>query len=1069
MIVRFNVRNEYDDIINSYVSNNMATVSDYLVRINQLTTTNLEILKVLNQAFQSKQDHLSVNLDGMDYTIPSFISLENKINVLQENFENLVHIHESGEAFVNLDGNSRVLELRGYTHTPSSLVLPEIETFSVEQNHVFKDFITPLVHMTFSMQNVPNDITQVNVKKVIPHNEELRERMKSELQYLDDDGNIQYKTSTQYQYQTLYKILAGYEKDTDYTEYDSIQTMPIRKNVGSGNYIVAEIISDEINENLENIITVRFAQGQEGFMSSLSYKLFDETIQRPLRIGDRLVTWDDSAKVEIIELRPSTNTIVFKVLSGEYLNLVAWRGSGQISDLSKMKFFSPVNFDQDKYIKVPLEEDDLIFVALAPLNPRLRVQAPWGTGLIINTFSLMNSDESFETYYKQNVQNLGDVLKEVSSVMSNTLSGMSGTEFNKITSAVPVVSMDDIQVLQINEHLDNSTTVQNIRSLYSQKKQYESDLNEIQTKINEINTQLAGISFDDTSDLRVVYTSQLSEYSLRKNELVASITKTIEAISQAANDSVIPIEAPKYRIRGFFDWTSFAEEVDPRLLDHICGIKVQYRYKNIDQEQGNAKAFGDKFIFSDWNDMEGFIAKRTAAWKDRFQYGPEGGTYNTNNINVPSFNQIDIPISQGETVDIRLRVIYDYGSPFVEVFSAWSEIVNVGFPDEFLKNVQVIDIIKENNNDIETNRFKSIISEQGIPQHINDKVTDQDITYFHKPESIASGFYTEERRIIPLKDKLSDMDNTIKNLENEIQGTGSNAIAVSLVNGDVTNTLYPFQVNQISVAPYSDFNVETNETEGSYTFHDKWVSTILNIVLTNQSDRTVKLFSLFPGRRDVLLNDLVNARYKLEHYCVDPKYGVPNASLDEDKRGVWINYPGNNEDVLTLQGANQFIYFRLDDINDGEKYYAQGDQSEYARLSDSAVFVKPSKTSDGKLMPWNEKKTQAYLYPSVREKYALCIESDTNNAYITLAPGEELIVPMVFTYAVKSGESISKTISFDIRTSLYQDPSNYVFQVTAKNTASVQDKLITTNRKNLFGITGLFGRRGVKYNTTVVK
>ena len=79
------------------------------------------------------------------------------------------------------------------------------------------------------------------------------------------------------------------------------------------------------------------------------------------------------------------------------------------------------------------------------------------------------------------------------------------------------------------------------------------------------------------------------------------------------------------------------------------------------------------------------------------------------NINEPSFNQIDIPISQGETVDIRLKLVYDYGYPFVQTSSLWSPIVNIEFPSEFLKDIKILDIISENNNDIETNRFNNII------------------------------------------------------------------------------------------------------------------------------------------------------------------------------------------------------------------------------------------------------------------------------------------------------------------------------------------------------------------------
>ena len=73
--------------------------------------------------------------------------------------------------------------------------------------------------------------------------------------------------------------------------------------------------------------------------------------------------------------------------------------------------------------------------------------------------------------------------------------------------------------------------------------------------------------------------------------------------------------------------------------------------------------------------------------KDGYKFEMEA---NNDNINEPSFNQIDIPISQGETVDIRLKLVYDFGYPFVHTSSTWSKIVNIKFPEEYLKDVQIL-------------------------------------------------------------------------------------------------------------------------------------------------------------------------------------------------------------------------------------------------------------------------------------------------------------------------------------------------------------------------------------------
>lgn len=1064
----------------------MATVSDYLVSLQKLTKTNLDLLSAINQSFFTKQEHLQVNVDEQQYIIPSFISLENKINALQENFESLVHIYESGEAWMNIDGNSRVLELRGYTHTPPHLTLPNISTFGVSQNDIFKDFLTPVPYINFSLAEISNDITYVRVKKVIPLSDDLKSLFRGylETQTTDDNGVIttQIMPSGQVTWGEIYKMLDGWTEDVDYISYEKNYQLPIRKNIGEGTWVIDTITEDIVDENLDNYITLKLRNDLTDYRTDLTYTLFDQSIQKNLKAGDIIITYDDTAKLQVVETYPSTNSIRLKVLNGEYLNFVAWSGQGTISDLSKIRFYSSTDFDKDKYINIPLEEDDLIFVAVAPLNTRMNVQSPWGGGLIISTsqLTLQDSTTKFMEYYKENVKNIGDILNNISNMMSGSAITSSPDEFQSWINATPVINTNDLEVLQINSHLNNSTTIQNIRSLYSQKKSLQSELSEIQTKITEIQTTLADISFDDTSGLRSAYESQLTEYNNKKNELTTSITKTIDSIAQEANDADIPIEDAKYRIRGFFDQNTFEDQLGiDSIKGHVCGIEYQYRYKNADSTQGNARAINDKFIFSDWNKIE-HIDSKVSSYSNGFKYQPEYTDYDTNNINVPSFNQIDIPITQGETVDIKLRVIYDYGYPFVKTMSQWSEIVNIQFPEEFNKNVQITDIIEENNNDIETNRFKNIINEQGITDHINDKITDQSITYFHKPENIASGFYTEERRIIPLRDKLTSMDNNIIQLQDEILGTAADAIQVSVSIGDGNNILNPWQLNKISVQDWGSLyssaqDIATAEntsvTIGSYEFDTKTniASIVLNLTLTNISSRTVKLYSMFPGSRSTILNNLRRYRFDPKDYCI-----VNEEIADEsNSKGIWLRTPDTliNEDSTMkiqsnyyLQTANQFITFRINDLNDATEYYKDGDQKS---VNNILSLDKKYTSSDeflangGSLESSINAQWYAWLYPMLKEQYSLCLDGDTVNDYITFAPGEQIIIPLIFEYilygvpqtdmpAITTGY-ISKIISFDLRTSLYNDPVNYIFQVTAKNSAKAADKLILNNLNN-YGI-----------------
>ena len=111
-----------------------------------------------------------------------------------------------------------------------------------------------------------------------------------------------------------------------------------------------------------------------------------------------------------------------------------------------------------------------------------------------------------------------------------------------------------------------------------------------------------------------------------------------------------------------------------------------------------------------------------------------------------------------------------------------------------------------------------------------------------------------------------------------------------------------------------------------------------------------------------------------------------------------------------------------------------------------------------------EKNKGMVIYPSLLTRYGLCLNSNYVQDYLTINPGEEIIVPLYCEYKVtKDSDSISKIMSFDLRTSLYKDPINYTFKVIAKYANSEQDYLQIKNKKRLWErLTD-----SLKYNQTV--
>jgi hypothetical protein len=1119
----------------------MSSINEYLLQLQSLTKTNLEILQALNNSFSSKQNRLAVNINGSTYSIPSFISLENKVNALQANFENLVHAPETGEAYFNFDGDSRAIEVRGYNHVPYHIILDNVKQYNVEQNDIFKDFLTPCPYINFSLGELPNDITTVNIKKIVPLSDDLKNIFKK---YIDGGA------STQVDYSSIHKIIDVYDDNIDYIEYDTIKKLPLRKNVGTGIYAIETIISDEVDVDLDEYIKLKIRTDLSGVNNKLTYKLFDDTIEKTLQPGDELVTFDNSAKLIVTEVNTIENILTVKVAHGEYLNLAESHNYSMVSDSCKLRFFAPAEFGEYKYVNVPLEEDRYVFIAIAPVNDRMNVQGSWGTGVMLDVDSLKNSaGVNFRQYYDNNVKNIGDVLYEISSMMSNTLTKYSKNEFDRFTKAVPSIDTSVLKVTQINNHINNSSTIQTIRTLYSSKKADQQELNRIQQQIQDVNRAIASIPLDDINGQRENYNAILSDYNSQKIELIKRITTASEGIAVAANDSVVPIEAAKYHIRGFFDPVKFSNSVDIE-VKHICGIKVQYRYRNSESTQGSALSFSDEkngdntFVFSDWNVMTSFENPKIAKYESNYVF--ESQEYN-GKTGDPSYNQIDIPISQGEVVEIRLKVLYDFGRPFVEVTSDWSSIAMVEFPVELTRDVQILDIIKENNSDIETNRFNKMIEDSGIIQHIESGILDQNSKFYHKADDIASGFLTSEQKVISLSNKLQEMDSLLNSMYDEMHGVNSVTPTVSIEHNGSLNILKPYQDNYVGLDAYSEIASNSNTMNGVYTVTKNGVvSTVINISIKNNSDHVMKIYPMFPGQRDKYLHELKYSvfdasEYQLQYRIEGNNGGGDNPSRTGNVCAVWMRYlqnyntensakytgegsssgTNNNTVQYTPQTCNQIITFRICDKYDGTEYnklheklsgstnsgtnneanqHPGGDSNPNTNTSISTGsstssiiwFPKgshvPSIPEEEKDELYNKETSQdlriptsannsnhdeyiktRYLamYPAIKDKYSLCIDSDETKVYYELRPTSEVIIPVLVEYYLDEDvNEVTKTLSFDMRTSLYQEPLNYTFNVTAKYEDSTQDKVIRSNRKNT-GVNGV--ANWSKYQTVEIK
>ena len=1006
------------------------TINECLESIQNLTRQNMKLLDTINKAFTTKREHLVVNINDTQYVIPSFISLENKINSLQQNLENIVNAPATGEVFTYFDGTTQRIELGGYSCSPNRVEPTTDHSFGVTANDIFKDFLNPLPYTRMSMQSLPNNIKNVSVKKVALKNQDLIDRVKAVIGYQEATEETPEDITKQISYADLVKVLYLYEEDKDYVDYDTLMRIPLRGQNATGNYTINTVNSNWHDKNFVEYYNITVDQ-------PLTYTINDGTIERNMQVGDKLVTMNDKIIMEIIEVQPLTNTMTVQILYGGYVDLTT---SVQSQQLGQLKFYASVDFDNTKYVDVPLEEDQYICVFVSAINDTTNVRSAWGTGMFYNTYALTKDEVTFKDYYK-NVNNIGDTLYDITKLMNSAMYNITAEEMDRIVSYKPAIDSEDLTVTQINKHLNDSETVQNIRNLYAQKNKYKTELDTVQISIDNVNAILSDLNFSNSDNNRAIYESQLSDLNTKKAELTASILSITNEINNNVNNADTPIENAKYHIRGFLS-TDIPEDIKALETSFdVIKIDVEYRYKNRNRTTGNAEVLGEDSIYSDWNKMQSIYRDKDMVRNDddtlKYPYQFEYEETN-DNLNVISFNQVDIPITQGEVVDIRYRYEYSLGHPFVRIYSDWSDIYTQTFPEEYLQDVAILTIVEENNDDIKKNAINQLLEQKGLIAHEEDKLVDQNITYFHKPEHIASGFYTDERRVIPLYDVLQSLYGRVQELETEVLGGISNSLVVTLYDDLSNMTLQRDKLNEFTTWSYtSNTNkkplgeILTGEHSGSV--YDKEIAySQLMLNLYNDGDYNMKLYTLFPGSNTDPLTVNSPSKFNPEEYVYE---GV----LVSNNNGVYIQSTDTDKHIQYL---NQILYFRVKDNMTNEDLYTYntnnytddylGTNSIQKSIGGANILPTASDALFAQVTDGDCLKNLSVLYPYIGDTNTLSIENGSN--FIVLQPGDSIDIPLSFYYYVSStgaNSKTSQTLEFDIRTSLFTDPDTYKFKVTA--------------------------------------
>lgn len=897
------------------ITNN--SLKEYYTKLHGMYVQCYDMMKAMNQSLQTKDSEISLvvtNPTGGQETlrIPSFLYLESKIEDLSTDFSSIIDLPDSGSAWLQSNSDLYKIEMLKNDVAPVSPIMSNTNLIALYKDNTFiKDLVSPKTYIKINISNMLNIQSSMLMKKIVFY-----------------DSDVYKAVSSYTSYEDIKTALYNYTNGTDYEEYESTLDTPIRKNKYRSSFSIVEIPSQEevgtdnpwTNDSTEKL------NYKLKFDTFEYYDVDDSTITYSLKTGDLLSMPGQSTSWKVKSTNYEDMTCVIEEVAGH-------TALQSVSENSAMVFNI---YDKDysvyHYVEVPLEENQYICVLLA--NITNNIQSDWSTPLFIDLNSIYVMDNggnyikdsygnklTYLQYYQEYCVNIGDLILALTETMFPQVSNFTSTQLNNFQNSdniqVAVSNTFDgetiLQVVPINKHLVDDGTNDEIKELHVAKNNYNQQLNTLQANINQIYNTLTTTDFSkETSFTQSDLKNKLTNYYTQRTSLQKQLSSIVDQINTKSAGLTVTGNEVKYRVRGITNITSLETAIES-IYDgdnvDIVGLDVEYKYKSTTKDTTSLDSINSS-TFTDWNKLYNIDRQREVKISNT-GFKVDFVDYNTTD-NIVKWNQIDIPIKQGEDVIIRLRYKYSIGQPFFNMYTPWSDEKTVVFPDQYKEDVDLTTILDENSDDTVTSAFTNTLINEGYSEHIQDKIISSDQTFFHMPSSIYSGFNTSENKMISLADKLQDLNSSIETYKTVLDNETNSKFEVYLNVDDKSILLSQGNKNVINL-----FNNEH--------ISDIFIKKKMNIVIKNTGEVRLNLYSIFPGSTETYMLDS-----SLNYY--------------ENNIGNYERVPILINNEVSAQTLGQWIYFRSNSPWTGETiFYTTTDQDTSDKNAISGVNGTASK------------------------------------------------------------------------------------------------------------------------------
>lgn len=940
---------------NSRISNSL---SYFLEQALILEKNSLETVAKVSDAVTSQKDTVTITLTDpndpkktITYSIPSFGYLKSEIERLDNSIKTISNLESGSGSRIQLsDGTYRkIVASKLDSEAPTITTTNNITNFNFKSNWLFEDMMNPYLYANVDLSNcVPTETERVLIQRYI-----LNCVNNKQLNYFDSIKN----NSTKIDYKGFLKGLLNngitYVLDENY--YD---LPPIRRRY-SGEFTIDRILENTLTPDGKNILgrlilkSLSYTDNNSGIENTVTLAKNDilEIKENPATTR-YMVTYVDVATNEIKVKRlegytPITNKTIFKISSNQ---------------VKKISVEIPVSFDRR----------EVIFIK--SIDPDSNIpSSKWSPGIAFYTNDLKYTSpqgvtSKLETFYQKNVVDFGNIILSYSKDFYPSV-------IEGIKPDAPVLHYDseddsasDFKIVQINKQLAEGTEANTFKKLIADKENALSQINNNNKLVEQQKELIQTTKFTTTAE-KLNAQNKLAEYVKNQGTYTALYNSIVNQIK--SQYAATYIEKPKYRVRGF--WSIPAPKISKSSgPQQIIQFKVRYRYlsesgvANKEEEftylDGTTNATGR---FSNWNEVLTPMRRRVKG---------SDGTYSWEKVNTAdpdqiNINQLDLPIQNGEQIEIQIKSISEAGFPTNPMESDWSEPVVIAFGDfPELQGDDISEIIAQNRVDASVANVVENMTGNSYA-HMASSFYTNDKYFAHNAESITSGFLSPEQTPITLYDKLYDLQNQIAAVSEQIERKSA-TLEVKLIDGEDNTKVYTLTeggTTYINAGNYIEdkSKIDADKRNGAI------ITKTYYIDISSDLQSGLEILSKIPGDRlsmcpnsiSEVSNIISNEKediVKRNDYKNYDNVLTPNSIASDyyKSKGRYDLVPINlsASDIIdyqicspnmyqSAQCKGQFVYSRFRNVSDTFDMYAnEGKIGDIASFNPKALFINSENT-----------------------------------------------------------------------------------------------------------------------------